>query len=138
MADLQDEKIAQDSLQDADSDNASDKQLLTKDEYHLATLGYRQVLKRGLGMFENWAATFTTMNFVSGMPVLLGFALYTGGPQAAFSNWTMVGFLSLMVSLSLAEIAAAFPTAGGIYYWVSDSFHSSSGLARLLNTPDHY
>jgi len=83
---------------------------MSKNEYHLATLGCRQVLVRGLGIFENWAATFTTMNFVSGLPVLFGFAMYTGGPAAAFSNWTMVGFLSLMVSLSLAEIAAAFPT----------------------------
>src|SRR5436190_24278432 len=64
--------------------------LMTKGEYHLATLGYRQVLMRGLGLFENWAATFTTMNFVSGMPKLLDFALATGGPQAVFSNWTMV------------------------------------------------
>jgi amino acid transporter len=82
---------------------------MTKDEYHLATLGYSQVLVRGLGLFENWAAT---MNFVSGMPILLGFALATGGAQATFSNWTMMG------GPSLAEIAAAFPTAGGIYYWI--------------------
>jgi hypothetical protein len=72
-------------------------------------LDYRQVFVRGLGLFENWAAT---MNFVSGMPILLGFALATGGAQAAFSNWTMMGWPSL-----LAEIAAAFPTAGGICYW---------------------
>src|ERR1700722_12805031 len=98
--------------------SANDIKLMTKDEYHLATLGYRQVLLRGLGLFENWAATFTTMNFVSGMPILLGFALATGGPQAAFSNWTMVGGLSLVVSFALAEIAAAFPTAGGIYFWI--------------------
>jgi hypothetical protein len=52
------------------------------------------------------------MNFVSGMPILLGFALTTGGAQAAFCNWTMMGGPSL-----LAEIAAAFPTAGCIYYW---------------------
>ena len=90
--------------------------LMTKDEYHLATLGYRQVLVCGLGLFENWVETFTTMNFVSGMPILLGFALATG-PQVTFSNWTMVGKLSLIVSFALAEIAATFPTAGGIYYW---------------------
>jgi amino acid transporter len=30
---------------------------------------------------------------------------------------TMVGGLSFFVSLAMAEIAAAFPTAGGIYYW---------------------
>ena len=59
----------------------------------------------------------TTMNFVSGMPVLFGFAMYTGGPQAAFANWTMVGGLSFFVSLAMAEIAASLPTAGGIYYW---------------------
>lgn len=28
-----------------------------------------------------------------------------------------VGGLSFIVSLSMAEIAAALPTAGGIYYW---------------------
>jgi hypothetical protein len=53
------------------------------------------------------------MNFVSGMPVLLGFALATGGPQAAFSNWTMMGGFSLVISFALTKIAAAFLTAGG-------------------------
>lgn len=57
------------------------------------------------------------MNFVSGIPVLFGWVMYTGGPTAAFANWTMVGGLSFVVSLSMAEIAAALPTAGGIYYW---------------------
>jgi hypothetical protein len=28
-----------------------------------------------------WAATFTTMNFVSGMPVLFGFAMYVCAAQ---------------------------------------------------------
>lgn len=30
---------------------------------------------------------------------------------------TMVGGLSCIVSLSMAELAAGLPTAGGIYYW---------------------
>lgn len=46
---------------------------------------------RHLGLFENWAATYIAMNFVSGMPVLFGFAMTTGGPKAAFANWTMIG-----------------------------------------------
>lgn len=91
--------------------------VLSKDEQHLAKLGYKQEFFRHLGFFENWAATYITMNFVSGMPVLFGFAMYTGGPKAAFANWTMVGGLSFIVSLAMAEIAAAFPTAGGIYFW---------------------
>ncbi|KAK0610177.1 amino acid or gaba permease [Bombardia bombarda] len=90
---------------------------MSKDEAHLAGLGYRQEFFRKLGLFENWAATFLSMNFISGIPVLFGFAMYTGGPQAAFSNWTMVGGFSFIVSLVMSEIAAAFPTAGGIYFW---------------------
>lgn len=48
---------------------------MTKDEYHLASLGYKQSFIRSLGILENWAATFTTMNFVSGMPQLFGFVM---------------------------------------------------------------
>ncbi|TVY45160.1 Thiamine transporter [Lachnellula occidentalis] len=96
---------------------APEKTVLTQDEYQLAQLGYKQEFFRSLGLFENWAATFTSMNFASGIPVLFGFVMYTGGPTAAFANWTMVGGLSFVVSLSMAEIAAALPTAGGIYYW---------------------
>ena len=90
-------------------------------------------LNRGLGLFENWAATFSVlkydinpgattdqmqcMNFVSGMPVLFGWVMMTGGPQAAFTSWTIVSTVSCVVALALAEIAAALPTAGGIYFW---------------------
>lgn len=57
------------------------------------------------------------LDTVSGIPVLFGFIMYTGGPASAFTNWTMVGGLSVVVSLVMAEIAAALPTAGGIYFW---------------------
>ncbi|KIW08732.1 uncharacterized protein PV09_00673 [Verruconis gallopava] len=90
---------------------------MNKDEMHLAKLGYKQEFFRHLSLFENWAATFTSMNFISGIPVLFGWVMYTGGPESAFANWTMVGGLSFCVSLVLAELAAAFPTAGGIYFW---------------------
>ncbi|KAF2721446.1 amino acid or gaba permease [Polychaeton citri CBS 116435] len=90
---------------------------MSRDEHHLATLGYKQTFIRSFGLFENWAATFTTMNFTNGLPGLFGFAMYTGGPQAALANWCMVGGLSTIVALAMAEIAAALPTAGGIYYW---------------------
>jgi hypothetical protein len=42
--------------------------------------------------------------------------MYAGGPQAVFANWTMVGGLSSIRSLVLAEVAATLPTAGVIYY----------------------
>ena len=57
------------------------------------------------------------MNFISGIPVLFGWVMYTGGPKAAFANWTMVGGFSCIVSLVMAELGAALPTTGGIYFW---------------------
>ncbi|KAH8816794.1 amino acid or gaba permease [Xylogone sp. PMI_703] len=93
------------------------KNTFTQDEYQLATLGYKQEFIRGLGLFENWAATFSSMNYASGIPVLFGWVMYSGGPTAAFANWTMIGGISTILSLSMAEIAASLPTAGGIYYW---------------------
>lgn len=110
-------------IKPAASDSTSAKEevtnglVLSADEYHLATLGYKQVFTRAFGLFESWAATFSTMNFISGIPVLFGWIMYTGGPQAAFANWTMVGGFSSIVSLVLAELAAALPTTGGIYFW---------------------
>lgn len=41
------------------------RKTMTKDEHHLASLGYRQAFIRSLSIVETWAATFTTMNFVS-------------------------------------------------------------------------
>ncbi|KAK6408757.1 hypothetical protein LTR81_016818 [Elasticomyces elasticus] len=70
---------------------------MSKDEAHLAAMGYKQ-----------------GMNFISGIPVLFGWVMYTGGPTPAFANWTMIGGLSTIVSLSMAEIAAAMPVAGGV------------------------
>lgn len=58
-----------------------------------------------------------TMNFISGIPMMFAFVMSTGGPEAAFANWTMVGGFSFIVSLAMAEIASALPVAGGIYYW---------------------
>lgn len=36
--------------------------LLTQDEYQLGRLGYKQEFYRHLGLFESWAATFTSMS----------------------------------------------------------------------------
>jgi amino acid transporter len=79
-----------------------------------------------------------SMNFASGIPVLFGFVMYTGGPTAAFANWTMVGGLSFIVSLSMAEIAAALPTAGGIYYWAYRLGGPKWGYRFLTAMPSIY
>lgn len=68
-------------------------------------------------ILETDKACLQCMNFVSGMPILFGFVMTTGGPQAAVSSWILVSTVSCFVALSLAEIAAALPITGGIYFW---------------------
>ncbi|KAK3374758.1 amino acid or gaba permease [Podospora didyma] len=103
---------------EAGSESSSvDAATMTKDEAHLARMGYRQEFFRRLGIFESFASTFLAQNSMAGIPMLFGFAMLTGGPQAAFANWLLVGGFSVIVSLAMAEIAAAYPTAGGIYFW---------------------
>ncbi|KAL1302436.1 hypothetical protein AAFC00_002829 [Neodothiora populina] len=102
------------------SDNdrpVTSKNGMTSDEYQLATLGYKQVFVRNFTFIENLAVSYSSMNFVNALVIMFGFAMATGGPQAALANWTMAGSLALMVALSMAEIAAAFPVCGGIYFW---------------------
>jgi hypothetical protein len=48
---------------EADGSRSPDMELgeviMSADEAHLASLGYKQEFFRTLGIFENWAATFT-------------------------------------------------------------------------------
>ena len=34
-------------------------------------------------------------------------------------GWPIVSIFTLFVALSMAELASAFPTAGGLYFWAS-------------------
>ena len=45
------------------------------------------------------------------------FGLKTGGPMTMFWGWVVVGFLTIIQSLAIAEICSAYPAEGGVYYW---------------------
>jgi hypothetical protein len=49
-----DNKIEPQPMAETETEYVTSKQVFTKDEYHLATLGYKQEFFRGLGLFENW------------------------------------------------------------------------------------
>ena len=38
---------------------------------------------------------------------------------AVVFGWLLVGLMATIISLAMAEIASAYPTAGGLYYWAS-------------------
>src|SRR5579864_9221457 len=87
------------------------------DTERLHELGYAQELLRRMSGFSNFAISFTIISILSGCLTLYLYGMNTGGPIVMSIGWPLVGFFVVLVGLSMAEIASAFPTAGGLYYW---------------------
>ncbi|MDQ2895459.1 MAG: amino acid permease [Actinomycetota bacterium] len=92
---------------------------LSSDEQRLAELGYKQELKRGWSSFSNFAISFSIISVLAGCFTSFGQAFNNGGPVAISIGWPVISLLILCVAVSMSELASAFPTAGGIYFWAS-------------------
>ena len=87
------------------------------DESYLRSLGYGQQLFREMGGFSNFAISFSIISILTGAVLLYGYGLKFAGPIVNSVGWPLVSFFTLAVAASMAEIASAYPTAGGLYYW---------------------
>jgi amino acid transporter len=87
------------------------------DVAQLHALGYAQELRRRMGAFSNFAVSFTIISVLSGCLTLYYFGMTYGGPVDIVWGWVIVGVMTTIVGLGMAEIASAYPTAGGLYYW---------------------
>jgi amino acid transporter len=98
---------------------ATTSETLSSDEQTLAELGYKQELNRGWSKFANFAISFSIISVLAGCFTTYGQALNNGGPIAISIAWPVISALILCVAFSMSELASAYPTAGGIYYWAS-------------------
>ncbi len=98
------------------------------DTKKLHELGYAQELRRRMSGFSNFAVSFTIISVLSGCLTLYYFGMSTGGPVDITWGWLLVGGLTLIVGLGMAEVCSAYPTAGGLYYW-SAKLAKSNGAA---------
>ena len=94
-----------------------DETALTSDEETLHRMGYAQELRRRMSGFSNFAVSFTIISILSGCLTLYYFGMDLGGPAIIVWSWPIVGIMTLLVGLSMAEVCSSFPTAGGLYYW---------------------
>lgn len=85
----------------------------------LAELGYRQDLHRRLSRFTNFAVSFSIICILSGGITAFPAALHAGGGLSIGIGWLVGATFALVVALAMAQIASAFPTAGGLYHWGS-------------------
>jgi amino acid transporter len=91
----------------------------SEDEQTLHRLGYAQELYRAMGGFQNFAISFTIISILAGALTSYTIAFEHGGPISVTWGWLIVGLFSTLFALGMAEIASAYPTAGGLYYWAS-------------------
>src|SRR3954469_24289234 len=87
------------------------------DAEQLKRLGYAQELHRRMGAFSNFAISFSTICILAGGITSLQLGVCAVGGAAAGIVWPLGVAFSLIVALCMAEIASAFPTAGGLYHW---------------------
>ena len=63
MAEISEKAVLQSEINEPSSleshEIPTEGRIFTHDEYHLATLGYKQEFIRSLGFFESWAAVLT-------------------------------------------------------------------------------
>lgn len=82
----------------------------------ITQFGYRQELRRTLGLLASFGIAFSYVSPVVGVYTLFGYGLSTGGPAFIWSLPIVVGG-QLLVVLVFSEVAATFPLAGALYQW---------------------
>src|SRR5213592_1245086 len=100
--------------------DAPDQQLiLSADEKWLQRLGYRQELARRMDGFSNFAISLSIICILAGGITSFQVGFCSVGGASIGLGWPLVCALSLVVALTMGQVASAFPTAGGLYHWAS-------------------
>lgn len=85
----------------------------------LHSMGYAQELSRSMSKFSNFAISFSIICILSGGINSFAQAISSIGGAGAGIGWITGCIISGMFALAMAQIASAFPTAGGLYHWAS-------------------
>src|SRR5713101_2689964 len=94
---------------------------VTEEAHHadvrdLARFGYKQELRRALGVYSSFAVAFSYISPSTGIFTLYALGIGLGGP-AFFWSWPVVAIGQALVALNFAEVSSHFPVAGSVYQW---------------------
>ncbi|KAF5314690.1 hypothetical protein D9611_007004 [Ephemerocybe angulata] len=83
----------------------------------LAQLGYKQEFKRDFKPLEVFGIAFSIIGLTPSIASVLFYSLPNGGGPAMVWGWLVASAFVLCVGMSMAELASAMPTSGGLYFW---------------------
>jgi amino acid transporter len=106
-----------------------------RDSADLARFGYRQELKRSLGIFSSFAVAFSYISPSTGIFTLFALGLTTIGGVFIWT-WPVVAVGQMLVALNFAEVSSHYPVAGSVFQWTkylaSRSYSWFSGWIYLF------
>lgn len=89
------------------------------DVHQLHSLGYAQELARRMSGFSNFAISFAIICILAGGITAFPQGLSAAGGASIGIGWIVGALFAVIVALAMAQIASAYPTAGGLYHWSS-------------------
>jgi amino acid transporter len=96
-----------------------ERDILAADAATLHKMGYAQELSRRMHGFSNFAVSFSIICILAGGITSLQTGFCTGGAFTTMVGWVVGSIFALIVGATMAQIASAYPTAGGLYHWSS-------------------
>src|SRR5271155_238899 len=87
-----------------------------RDSADLARFGYKQELKRSLGLFSSFAVAFSYISPSTGIFTLFALGLTTIGGVFIWT-WPVVALGHFLVALNCAEVSSHYPVAGSVFQW---------------------
>lgn len=100
--------------------NPGDLKTDHEDDVHtLHSMGYSQELSRRMHAFSNFAISFSIICILAGGITSFQIGFSSTGGFGIGVGWLVGGLFALIVACSMAQIASAYPTAGGLYHWSS-------------------
>src|SRR5438034_882148 len=96
-----------------------DPKALADDVRTLHRLGYAQELARRMSGFSNYALSLSIICILAGGVTSFHLGYCSVGGASIGLGWPLVCCFSLVVALTMGQVASAFPTAGGLYHWAA-------------------
>src|SRR5579864_4567206 len=87
-----------------------------RDSADLARFGYKQELKRSLGLFSSFAVAFSYISPSTGIFTLFALVLTIIG-GVSILTWPVVALGQFIVALNFAEVSSHYPVAGSVFQW---------------------
>lgn len=101
------------------SSDRQDSEGLDDDTRLLHRLGYTQELSRRMSGFSNFAISLSIICILAGGITSFPVGWCSSGGASVGLGWPLVCLLAWAIAATMAQVASAYPTAGGLYHWSS-------------------